>query len=95
MTDAERAIHGRQQGYNFPAGTRWPDKGAVRIKVMIPSSDRLLVPWWKWGRKHCNPDCYDVLNRLAPGYRNHFMYFGVIAPDRFLEVWRKAQAEAA
>ena len=95
MTDAERAIAGRHFRCHIPEGTRWPDKGAVRIKVMIPSRDRLLVPWWKWGRKHCDPDCYDALNRLAPGYRNHFIYFGVIAPDRFLEVRRTAQVEAA
>ena len=67
----------------------WPNKHAVKIKVMIPSRDRLLVPWWKWGRKHCEPAFFDTLNKIGPEYKTWFIYFGTVSPDQFLSVENK------
>jgi hypothetical protein len=86
LTDAERAYQSRLQGYVVGPGVRFPDKHAVRIKVMIPSSDRRLVPWWKWGRKHCHPELFDALNSTAPHWQSAYIYWGTVTPDKFLEV---------
>src|SRR4051794_28535076 len=34
---------------------------AVRITVVIPSTDRRLVQWLTWGRRRCEPGLYDAL----------------------------------
>jgi hypothetical protein len=86
LTDPERAYFSRINGHAIPPGARFPNKHAVRIKAMIPSSDRRLVPWWKWGRKHCQPDFFDALNAAAPNWRSAYIYWGVITPERFSEV---------
>jgi hypothetical protein len=84
-TDEERRAYYRCFGAMPAKGSGVADKRAVRIRVVIPSSDRRLVPWSKWGRKHCEPGLYDA---LAKGNRpkTWFVYFGVIAPDRFTEI---------
>jgi hypothetical protein len=57
-------------------------KKAVRVTVVIPSTDRRLVRWLTWGRKYCEPGLYDA---LAQGNRHKtwWLYFGTVAPDQF------------
>ncbi len=83
LTEAERKI----MGIPPDAPTCYfPDKHAVRIKVVIKSSDRLLKPWAKWGRRHATAQTFDTMNSTAPNWRNSYIYFGTITPDKFLEV---------
>jgi hypothetical protein len=72
--------------------THWPDKSAVRIKIIIPTADRRLVRWSSWGRKRCDPDLFEYLNQNR-GQRDDgrnqatwFIYLGVIEPNRFASV---------
>src|SRR5260221_442355 len=48
LTEEERQDHFRAFGEMPPPGARIPDKKAIRITVVIPSSDRRLVRWSKW-----------------------------------------------
>jgi hypothetical protein len=58
----------------------------VRIRVIVPSTDPKLASWRKWGRKYCDPKCFDVLNRSGSGWKTWYIYFGVIEPSRFTAV---------
>jgi hypothetical protein len=86
-TDCEPSGHGLSDGEMWPDGFRTANKRAIRIKVKIRSSDRHLVPWMKWGRKHCDPTLFERLNRSGGGKcETWFVYFGIITPDRFADV---------
>jgi hypothetical protein len=63
------------------------NKRAVRITIKIPTTDRALFHWPRWGRKRLDPDWYDTLNRTGSRKANSWwIYFGTIPPDRFLAV---------
>lgn len=90
VTDFERECHRSRYGQNAPTSfTRWPDKSRVRIKVVIPSSDRNLVHWIRWHGKRTEDHFLD-LAKLADATRKSsrswYIHFGTITPDRFLEV---------
>lgn len=76
----------RTQGRIISDGARFPNKEAIRITVMIPSSDRKLVTWTKWGRKHCEPRFFNALNRKGHNWRTWYIYFGVIPSARFKSI---------
>jgi hypothetical protein len=85
-TDHDPAGHGlsdAERSNNY----RFANKRAVRITVKINSSDRRLVEWLKWGRKHCEEWLFDALNETGGGkHATWFVYFGVIEPDRFSNI---------
>jgi hypothetical protein len=86
-TDQDPAGHGLGVEMDLPNGGRIPNKRAVRITVSIPSSDRKLVSWMKWGRKHCNPDMFDRLNRSGGGKcKSWYIYFSTVKPDQFSNI---------
>ena len=86
-TDQDSAGHGLGVEMDLPNGLRVANKRAVRITVSIPSSDRKLVPWMKWGRKHCNPDMFAGLNRSGGGKcKSWYIYFGAVKPDQFSNI---------
>jgi hypothetical protein len=58
----------------------------VRITVVIPTTERALVSWKRWGRKHCEPGFFDALNSLGSAWETWFIYFGTIEPSRFQSV---------
>jgi hypothetical protein len=85
-TDRDSAGHGLSDGERWN-GYYFADKRAVRITVKIKSSDRRLVEWLKWGRKHCERSLFDALNEAGGGkHATWFVYFGVIEPDRFSNI---------
>jgi hypothetical protein len=71
----------------------------VRIQLAIPSSDRKLVNWEAWLRKHrpdilgavlCFPDPeFDIRPRL----KNYFVYFGTVPLKYFRAIERTALAD--
>ena len=86
-TDQDSAGHGLGVEMDLPNGCRVANKRAVRITVSIPSSDRKLVPWMKWGRKNCNPDMFDRLNRSGGGKcKSWYIYFSAVKPDQFSNI---------
>jgi hypothetical protein len=94
LTEAERQEHFEAVGVMPPEGARYADKTAVRIKVMIPSTDRCLKRWLTFGRKHCEPGLYDILVRAdGHSHKSWWLYFGTIAPSQFQAVdYLKAEA---
>ena len=62
LSDEERMAYFNWKGVMPPEGARSPDKEAVRVTVVISETDRKLKPWWKWGRKHCDPAFFEALN---------------------------------
>ena len=86
-TDQDPAGHGLGVEMDLPNGGRIVNKRAVRITVPISSSDRKLVSWMKWGRKNCNPDMFDRLNRSGGGKcKSWYIYFGAVKPDQFSNI---------
>jgi hypothetical protein len=54
----------------------------VRIKVVIPSTDRRLVKWTTWGRKHCQPGVFEgMIKANGARYKTRYIFFGVIKPE--------------
>lgn len=84
LTEEERQRFFRWQGFYPPANTMFPNKRAVRITTVIPSTDRKLISWIKWGRKHCDPRTFAALREQ--GYRSWYIYFGTIEPGKFTSV---------
>jgi hypothetical protein len=86
-TDHDPFGHGLSDGEPLRTGLRVANKRAVRISVKIPSHDRQLVSWMKWGHKHCDPALFERLNKSGGGKcKTWFVYFGVIAPAQFLDI---------
>jgi hypothetical protein len=84
LTAQERFAEYQRCGFMPPAGARFPNKRAVRIAILIPSSDRNLYHWPKWGRKRMTPDCYERMDRVGGGKsKTWWIYFGVILPRSF------------
>ena len=87
LTREERAACARVLGREPPENARFLNKRAVRIKVMIPSSDRRLVHWPKWARKRLDRDWYSTLDRTGGGKSaSWYLFFGCITPGQFLAV---------
>jgi hypothetical protein len=87
LTEEERRAFFTMTGTMPPAGARFPNKLSVRIKVVIPSSDRRLVKWTTWGRKHCQPRTFEgLISKNGTRYKTWWLYFGVIKPDLFQAV---------
>jgi hypothetical protein len=87
LTEAERQAYQKMLGVLPPEGTRFPDKSTVRIKVMIPSTDRRLKRWLTFGRKHCEPGLYEAFVRAdGQAHKSWWIYFGIISPDQFQAV---------
>jgi len=60
----------------------FPDKRAIRFRVVIPSSDRKLVHWPKWGKKRLERWWYDALNKTGSGKANTWwLYWGNIPAE--------------
>jgi hypothetical protein len=59
----------------------------VRITVVIPSTDRRLVRWEKWMRRHCDPNLLRVADETAKkggfDWRAWYVYFGAVPLSRF------------
>jgi hypothetical protein len=58
-------------------------KCEVRIRVAIPITNRALVAWSKWGREHCDPHFFEMLNCLGPAWRTWYVFFGIVRPTEF------------
>jgi hypothetical protein len=83
LTPEERRLAGVPDGK--PA--RFPNKRAVRITVMIPSTDRNLTPWPSWAKRRLTPEWYATLDRVGGGKsKTWFVYWDVIPPSHFREV---------
>jgi hypothetical protein len=59
----------------------------ARITVVIPSTDRRLVRWENWMRKHCHPAIVRVADETAKkigiDWRAWYVYFGAVPLSRF------------
>jgi hypothetical protein len=87
LTEQERFVEYQRCGFMPPAGSFFPNKRAVRITVLIPSSDRNLYHWPKWGRKRLTPDWYERMDRVGSGKSKTWrVYFGTIPPSSFREI---------
>jgi hypothetical protein len=87
LTEQERFVEYQRRGFMPPEGARFPNNRAVRIAVLIPSSDRNLYHWPKWGRKRIAPDWYKRMDRVGGGKsKTWWIYFGVIPPRSFREI---------
>jgi hypothetical protein len=78
-----------RHGRDFPEGIKPLNKRAVRIKVVIPSSDRALKAWLPYARKRLEPRWLQTLNETGGGKANAqtwWLYFGTITPDQFAAV---------
>jgi len=85
LTDEDRRSYLEVFG-DLPAeGSRYFNKKAVRITVIIPSNDRRLVRWLTWGHKHCEPGLYDALSK-GNRHKTWWLYFGTVAPDQFCAI---------
>ncbi len=90
VTDHERHCYRSRYGREMPDDfTNWPNKGRVRIKVVIPSKDRNLVHWMRWHGKRTEARSLDLANagdatRLSS--RSWYLYLGIIRPDAFASV---------
>lgn len=70
-------------------GLRFIDKRAVRIKVVIPSTDRDLKRWVPWGRKHLERQWFDTLSDTGGGNqkaRSWYLCFRTITPAEFTAI---------
>jgi hypothetical protein len=87
LTEEDRRDYFETFGVLPSEGSQYLNKKAVRITVSIPSSDRRLVRWLTWGRKHCEPGLYDALSK-GNHHKTWWLYFGTIAPDQFRAIDR-------
>jgi hypothetical protein len=89
LSNKQREVIKRLYGQDPRPDARFPNKRRVRIKVVIPSQDRLLKVWLKWARKRIARDWLDRLTETGGGKKkaeSWFIYQGVITPDRFQAV---------
>jgi hypothetical protein len=93
LTEEDRKRHFEIFGVLPSEGAWHPNKKVVRITVVIPSTDRRLVRWLKWGRKHCEPGLYDALSE-GNLHKTWWLYFGTVAPDQFRAVHYLAKHRA-
>lgn len=89
INEKESAWYRANYNWDVPAGTVFENKKSVRIKVKVPSSDRLLKPWLRWARKHAEPAFLAGLMRTSGGTQKAltwWLYFGTIPPSAFVSV---------
>ncbi|MER9936132.1 hypothetical protein [Mesorhizobium sp. M0088] len=70
-------------------GLKWLDKRAVRIKVVIPSTDHDLKRWVPWGRKHLEREWFDTLSKVGGGHqkaRTWYVCFRTVQPAEFAAI---------
>jgi hypothetical protein len=64
---------------DYATGDAMSAHAEVRITVVIPSTDRRLVRWEKWMRRHCDPDLLRVADETAKkggfDWREWYVYF--------------------
>ena len=62
----------------------------ARITVVIPSTDRRLVRWESWLRKHCSAERFEELAKVSEqtsaeigvDWKDWYVYFGAVPPNR-------------
>jgi hypothetical protein len=62
------------------------DKRAVRIEIAVPSSDRKLIRWMPWARRHVGEDIMARLIDTGGGPSvalTWWIYLGVLKPKAF------------
>jgi len=68
----------------------FPDKRCIRIKVKIPSTDRDLVHWPRWGKRRLTTEWFNALNAAGGAERwqadSWYICFRTVKPSEFLEV---------
>lgn len=78
LTEAEK----RSLGAPLDAPLRFPNKRAIQFRVIIPTSDRRLIHWPKWGKGRLTQEWYNTLDRTGGGKsRSWWLYWGTIAPS--------------
>jgi hypothetical protein len=56
----------------------WRNPKEIRITLVIPSTDRRLVRWADWARKH-DPDLHRIAVNLGhTGWETFYCYFGIV-----------------
>jgi hypothetical protein len=87
MTEEDRNFVLEWRGILPPKGTKWQNKRAVRITVVVPTTDRKLVKWTTWGRRHCEQGMYECLLKAGGSkYDTWYVYFGIVEPSKFRAV---------
>ncbi len=75
ITPAARKLMGAS------VGSRFPDKLAVRLTVLIPRNDRKLVKWPTWAKKRLDSKWYQRMDQIGGGKsKTWFLYWGEIPP---------------
>jgi hypothetical protein len=69
----------RRMGVPADKIVKFPNKRAIRFKILIPTKDRNLMHWPAWGKKHLHRNWYDALSKEG-GYKQKtwWLYWGVI-----------------
>ena len=82
LSDGDEVIAPKLFGLPPGAKLRFPNKRAIRFKVIIPETGGELVRWSEWGRRRLTPQWYRKLNLIGGGKAGTwYVYFGVIAPS--------------
>jgi hypothetical protein len=83
LTVAEKRLIGRPDD----APDRFPDKRAVRFKVLVSEAGGpALVRWSEWGARDLAPDWYRRPRKAGGGKANTwYVYFGAIPPENVAE----------
>jgi len=78
-------------------------KSECRIKVVIPSTDKRLVRWEVWVRKHQSAEDAEWMcaaaERAGLSWRSYYVYFGTVPRSKFRAIEyadprMRAEAEA-
>jgi hypothetical protein len=89
FTEQERQLIFRERGVMPSEGDGWDNKREVRITIKLPTTDRNLVSWMKWGRKRLEGGWFDTLTKGGGGKRKAetwWLYWGTIRPEQFASV---------
>jgi hypothetical protein len=89
IPEAERRLIERQTGRPAPYEATTLDKRAVRIEVVIPSSDKKLFHWLLWSAKRTDAALRKALITTGGGKakaRTWYIYNGIVARERFRAV---------
>src|SRR5262249_23140855 len=87
LTKAERTYLSERWGKMLPKAGMFINKQAVRITCIIPSTDRRLVSWKKYARKHLSADDNQKLIRAdGSKHKTWYLFFGTVPPEQFRAV---------